>query len=186
MGSRERKRAERRKRKARGGERRAKLDTRMAERAARTEAKNEAAREALEPLEENERPGVVTVGAVISGLLAVGTVVAYALGVEVTDVDSQVGEVGESRPPIFATLASAALLSAMAYGLWKVRYWAALGFQTVLVLVLVVAILGLIQVTEPLRALGFAAVIGVAGLLFYRMVKAMARIQMPERRSYGG
>lgn len=186
MGSRERKRAERRKRKARGGERRAELDTRMAERAARTEAKNEAAREALEPLEENERPGVVTVGAVISGLLAVGTVVAYALGVEVTDVDSQVGEVGESRPPIFATLASTALLSAMAYGLWKVRYWAALGFQTVLVLVLVVAILGLIQVTEPLRALGFAAVIGVAGLLFYRMVKAMARIQMPERRSYGG
>ena len=42
--------------------------------AARTEAKNQAAREALEPLAEGERPTVVTVGAVISGLIALSVV----------------------------------------------------------------------------------------------------------------
>ena len=30
--------------------------------------------------------------------------------------------------------------------------------------------------------LGFAAILALASLLFYRMIKAMARIQMPERR----
>ena len=37
---------------------------------ARTEAKNEAAREELEPLAEGERPLVVTIAAVISALVA--------------------------------------------------------------------------------------------------------------------
>ena len=63
MASRERKRAERHKRKARSAERRAQI-------AARYEERNRAAREALEPLSEDERPAVVTVGAVISGLIA--------------------------------------------------------------------------------------------------------------------
>ena len=42
--------------------------------AARTEAKNEAAREALEPLAQGERPLVVTIGAVISALVAISSV----------------------------------------------------------------------------------------------------------------
>jgi hypothetical protein len=185
MASRERKRAERRKRKQRSLERRQELSARMEERAARTEARNAEAREALEPLAEDERPTVVTVAAAISAALALGTVVAYAAGLEVTQVDATVGETGESRPALFPTLASTALLGIMAWGLWKARYWAALGFQTLLVLVIVVAVLGLLGVDEPLRALGFVAVLALAGALFYRMVKAMARIQMPERRSFG-
>ena len=54
MASRERKRAERRKRKERGAERQAVVADRRAAMAARTEEKNEAAREALEPLAEGE------------------------------------------------------------------------------------------------------------------------------------
>src|SRR5689334_19951023 len=57
MASRERKRTERQKRKARSSERRAEV-------AARYEERNQAAREALEPLTPTERPVVVTVGAV--------------------------------------------------------------------------------------------------------------------------
>lgn len=183
MGSRERKRAERRKRKERSGGRQ-EMAAKLEERAERTEAKNEAARQELDPLAHGERPTVVTIGAVLSALLALGTVLAYALGVEVTEVDSTVGETGSGKPGLFPTLASTALLSAMAYGLWRARYWAALGFQTLLILVIVVATLGLLQVTEPLRALGFVAVLALAGGLFFRMVKAMARIQMPDRRTY--
>lgn len=185
MGSRERKRAARRKRKERRAARQAELAERREERAARSAARDAEARAALEPLAEDERPAVVTIAALISAALALGTIAAYALGLEVTEVDSQVGEVGSSRPSIVPTVLSVGILSAMAWGLWRARYWAALGFQTLLVLVLVVAVLGLVQVTEPLRALGFVAVIAVAGALFYRMVKALARIQMPERRPPG-
>ena len=183
MGSRERKRAERRKRKERGGgDRRADLAEQREERAARTEAKNQAAREALEPLEAEERPTVVTVAAVISAALALGTVLAYALGLEVGEVDDFGNETGEAKPSVFPTVVSTAVLSIMAYGLWRARYWAVLGFQTILVLVIVVAVLGLVQVTEVPRALAFAAILALSSALFYRMIKAMARIQMPDRR----
>ena len=181
MGSRERKRAERRKRKERRGDRRAELAAQREERAARIEAKNEAAREALEPLEPDERPTVVTVAAVISALLALGTVLAYALGLEVGEFDEFGNETGETKPAVFPTVVSTAILSAMAYGLWRARYWAVLGFQTILVLVIVVVVLALVQVTEIPRALGFVAILALTSLLFYRMIKAMARIQMPER-----
>jgi hypothetical protein len=181
MGSRERKRADRRKRKERGGDRRAELAAQRDERTARSEAKNQAAREALEPLEPEERPTVVTFAAVISAVLALGTVLAYALGLEVGEVDDFGNETGEAKPSVFATVVSTAVLSIMAYGLWRARYWAVLGFQTILILVIVVAVLGLVQVTEVPRALAFAAILALSSLLFFRMVKAMARIQMPER-----
>ena len=182
MGARERKRSERRKRKERSQDRHAEMTTARAERAARTEAKNQAAREALDPLEPGERPGVVTVAAVISAALALGTAIAYAAGLEVGTFDEYGTQTGESRPSLFYTVISGGILGVMAWGLWKARYWAVLGFQTVLVLVIVVAILALVQVSEVLRGLGLFAVLAIASLLFYRMVKAMARIQMPERR----
>lgn len=181
MGSRERKRAERRKRKQRRGERRVELAAQREERAARIEAKNEAAREALDPLEPDERPTVVTVAAVISGVLAVSGVLLYALGVEVGEFNDSGTETGEEKPGVFPTVVSTAVLSAMAYGLWRARYWAVLGFQAVLVLLIIGLVLGLVQVTEAWRALAFAAILALASLLFYRMIKAMARIQMPER-----
>ena len=182
MGSRERRRAERRKRKERSVDRRAELAAKREESAARIEAKNQAAREQLEPLAEDERPGVVTVAALISGALALGTALAYAVGLEVGEFDDFGNQTGESRPSIFPTVVSTVILGGMAYGLWRARYWAVLGFQTLLVLVIIVAALGLAQVTDLWRALAFTAILVLAGFLFYRMVKAMARIQMPERR----
>jgi ABC-type multidrug transport system permease subunit len=185
MGSRERKRAERRKRKDRSGDRRAELEAARVERAERTEAKNRAAREALDPLAPDERPTVVGVAAAIAGALALGTLIAYAVGLEVGTFDDFGNETGQAKPSLFYTIVSALVLGTMAWGLWKARYWAVLGFQTILVLIIVVAILALIQVSDPLRGLGLFAILAVASLLFYRMVKAMARIQGPERRTYG-
>ena len=181
MGSRERKRAEKRKRKERSGDRTAELQAQREARAARTEAKNKAAREALEPLEPDERPGVVTVAAVISALLVLGTLISYVAGVEVSTFDDFGTKTGEAKPNLFFTVVSSLVLGAMTYGLWKARYWAVLGFQTLLVLLIVVSILALVQATEVLRALGLFAFLAGSSFLFYRMVKAMARIQMPDR-----
>ena len=39
-------------------------------------------------------------------------------------------------------------MGTMAYGMWRARYWAVLGFQALLVLILIAASLGLLQATD--------------------------------------
>jgi len=138
----------------------------------RSELKDRAAREALEPLEEGERPLVVTIGAVISILIAVITVGAWALGAEVN---------GE-RPNVVQVFSPAILFAVMGYGMWRARYWAVLGFQAVMAIFMVGAFITLIAATTVVQALSVAAVLIVAGALFWFTVKALARIQMPDRR----
>jgi hypothetical protein len=164
MASRERKRAERQKRKARDTGRRAQV-------AARSEERNRAAREALEPLAPQERPLVVTVGAVVSALVAISVLVAYALGATVNG----------DRPNILQVIIPALLMGTMAVGMWRVRYWAVLGFQAVLALLILEATLGLLSAAGLAPVIGDLGLIGVAGALFYFMIRAMARIQMPSR-----
>ncbi len=56
---------------------------------AKAEERNQAAREALEPLAEGERPPVVTVGAILAGLVALSIVVGYLAGVKVERRDAR-------------------------------------------------------------------------------------------------
>jgi hypothetical protein len=181
MADRERKRAERQKRKQRSSERRSELASKREAMAARTEAKNEAARAELEPLAQGERPMVVTIGAVISGLIAISAIVGWALGVQVTRIGSDGIEQGQHDAPIISVFVAAGLMGTMAYGMWKARYWAVLGFQALLVIVLIAASLGLVQATTVTEAVGTTLLVVGAGALFYFMIKAMARIQMPQR-----
>jgi hypothetical protein len=153
------------KRKQRGGER-------MARGYARAEQRNQEAREALEPLAEGERPTVVTLGAIVSALIVLSIVVGYAAGVEVN---------GE-QPKLAQVVAPAVIMGMMAWGMWHARYWAVLGFQLVLVIVLFSAFFGLVVGASSVgQILGTLALLAVAGTFFYFMVKAMARIQMPTR-----
>jgi hypothetical protein len=181
MADRERKRAERQKRKDRSTDRRAELAAKREAMAAKTEAKNEAVRAELDPLEEGQRPTVVTVGAVISGLIAISAIVGWALGVQVTRIGSDGIEQGEHNAPILSVIVAAGLMGTMAYGMWRARYWAVLGFQALLVIVLIAGSLGLLQATTLTEALGTTLLIAASGALFYFMIKAMARIQMPQR-----
>ena len=166
MAKREQHRAERRKRKERGRERRAEI-------AARYEEKNRAAREKLEPLEPNERPTVVTISAVIAAVIAAGSPIAYAV----------LALLDASRPPLINVFWPAFLMGMASYGMWRSRYWAVLGFDVVLVFLMIVAAGGLIEAKNVPAAFVFGALIAGAGTLFFFMVKAMARIHMPERRT---
>ena len=121
--------------------------------------RNEAAREALEPLAAGRATHGGHVGAVISALIAISSIVGYAAGVEVTKVGSDGIEQGTDRAPIVSVIAVVALMGTMAWGMWRARYWAVLGFQALLVLVLVAASLGLLQATEWLQAVGTAILI---------------------------
>jgi len=66
--------------------------------------------------------------------------------------------------------------------MWRARYWAVLGFQALLALLILVWSLFLVRAESLLGVLVAIAVIGLAGTLFWFLVKALARIQMPERR----
>lgn len=139
---------------------------------AKAEERNREAREALEPLAEGERPLVVTIGAVVSALVVLSILVGYFAGVDVNG----------DKPRLAQALAPALLMGTMAWGMWRARYWAVLGFQLVLVFLIFSAVYGLAlqaaTVTQVLATLGLLA---VAGTFFFFMVKAMARIQMPTR-----
>jgi threonine/homoserine/homoserine lactone efflux protein len=65
--------------------------------------------------------------------------------------------------------------------MWRARYWGVLGMQTLLALTLILAGLGLVGATSVLAALGLVLILAGAGTLFWFLIKAMARIQMPQR-----
>ena len=109
-----------------------------APRESRTEAKNEAARAALEPLAPGERPTAVTVGAIVAVLCAVANIVAVVLG-----WDQGVDEDDRARALAYTILATGVLL-VVAWGMWKSKYWAVLGMQTLLALTLIASSLGLV------------------------------------------
>jgi cation transport ATPase len=144
---------------------------------ARSRAKDEQARAALKPLRPGERPPAVTAGAIAATVLAVANLVALAFGYNSgEDTLSPGSEVSGS---ILTTL----VVALVAYGMWRARYWGVLGMQTLLVLTLIVSSLALLFANSLWAALLLVIIIGASGTLFWFLVKAMARIQMPERPS---
>jgi len=190
MSDRERKRVERQKRKRRTAERvespngdaatatttegpeTPEAETFQEKMSRRYEERNDEARAKLEPLERGERPKAVTIGAVVSTVLAIT--------ISVQGVLSLLGvSAGEATTRPAPLILFAAVLWAMAVGMWRARYWAVLGFQTVLLLMMLASAFGLVVVNSLLQAVGTTLLLLGSGALFYFMVRAMARIQMP-------
>jgi hypothetical protein len=115
---------------------------------------------------------VVTVGAIVAAVIGVGNIVAWLAGLEVDGQKPQPGVV------LFPSL----LLLVVAAGMWRARYWAVLGMQTLLTLLIVTVALAGFTARNPLGVVIAVAILAAAGTLFWKLVKAMARIQMPERR----
>lgn len=137
----------------------------MARGYARAREKDEEARAALEPLEPGERPLAVTVGAAVAALGGLSNIVALVFGF------------GQAGPLVLGTFIS----GLVAFGMWRARYWAVLGMQTILAFTIVGGSIALLFASS----VGYAAIailiVGGAGTLFWFLIKAMARIQMPER-----
>jgi len=140
---------------------------------ARGEARNEAVRQSLEPLEPGERPGVVTVAAIVALVLALSNIALWLAGVEVSGREPNAGSV----------VLQAAVLLAAAAGMWKAKYWAVLGFEALLGLSIMLASLALLVASDVAEAVFCLAIIVLGGWLFWKLVRAMARLQMPERRA---
>ena len=138
---------------------------------ARTRAKNDAARAQLRPLRPGERPRAVTVAAITALLIAAANLVLFYGGWEPRGQEPKAG----------GTWIFVAIMVTAAIGMWRGKYWAVLGFEMLLGIALVGTAVAL------LRASNFAAValcfgiFAVCGPLFWFLIRAMARLQMPTR-----
>ncbi len=141
----------------------------------RSELRNEQAREELEPLPEGERPRVVTIGAVISMLIALSILIGWLAGAKVQVVGTDLSE----RPNPFQVFPPAILFAVMSFGMWRARYWAVLGFEAIMAILMVGSFITLIAATSVFKAISSGLVLIAAGALFWFTVKALARIQMP-------
>ena len=145
----------------------------LPERYARSRARDEEARAALKPLRAGERPTAVTVGAVAAALLALANVIAIGFGYN-SGEDTLATDLA-------GTIIVSAVLVLVAYGMWRARYWAVLGMQTLLALTIIFAALALIRAVDLWAAALVLIILVASSTLFWFLVKAMARIQMPER-----
>jgi hypothetical protein len=143
----------------------------MARGYSRSRRRDEEARATLEPLRKGERPRAVTVGAIVALLLAAANLVSWLAGIEV-----------QGDKPAFAGVAVySGLMLLTAWGMWRAKYWAVLGMHALLALIILVFAVLAVR-AENVGELGLAlGIILAAGTLFWFLVKAMARIQMPPR-----
>ena len=142
---------------------------------ARSRSRDDAARAALEPLRPGQRPRAVTVGAIAAAVLALANLIALGFGYNAGEDTVSPGS------NVTGSIIAAAVLGLVAYGMWKARYWAVLGMQTLLALTIVVSALGLMQAVNWWAFVLVSLILVLSGTLFWFLVKAMARIQMPQR-----
>lgn len=138
----------------------------------RSEQRNAAVRAALTPLAPGERPWVITVGAALAALNGLVQLILFIAGVKL--------KVAGTRPAAFSVILFAVLMFICAGGMWRMRYWAVLGFQALLAIVILTFALLL---TRASSVLGFAvsiAVVAIGGFLFWKLVRVLSRIQMPK------
>jgi hypothetical protein len=143
----------------------------MARGYARAREKDEAARAALVPLQPGERPWPVVVSAVLAALFAVANVILVLAGWEV-----------DGERPVASGLIFAGVMAAAAIGMWRLKYWAVLGWEVLLGVTFIGAMLSLLRASN-LAAVAIAVLVMLlTGPLFWFLIRQMARIQMPSRK----
>jgi len=135
---------------------------------ARARQREDEARANLEPLAPGERPAAVTVAAIVAALIGVGNVVLVVTG-------------SHERQRVTGGLIFAVIMFVAAVFMWRRAYWAVLGFQALLGLSVITASLSLLVASNVEAVVRSLIVIAAAGALFWFLIRAMARLQMPSR-----
>ena len=82
-------------------------------------------------------------------------------------------------PNLGGALVLCGVLVVAAIGMWRMRYWAVLGFEVLLGVLMVSAALSLLVASNLRGALLAVVVIALTGPLFWALIRTMARLQMP-------
>jgi hypothetical protein len=138
---------------------------------ARSEERNEAVRATLTPLAPGEHPPALKAAVAVALALALANLALFALGKGVT------GSGGSSA----GGLVFVAVMLLAAWGMWQQRYWAVLGFATLMALIAVAFTLLLLIASNVLAVVICLAFAGSAGLLFWKLIRVMGRLQAPQR-----
>jgi hypothetical protein len=126
----------------------------------------------LQPLGEGERPLALLIAA---GVCAVLAVVVLVGGLTIHDLTRHGGSLAGA---IFL----AVILALLALGMYRRRYLAVLSFQALLTFQILATSLALVIATSLLTAALCLLGIGLAGWLFWKLVRVMGRIQAGERQ----
>ena len=134
---------------------------------------DERTRAALRPLAEDERPPALIAAEIVCAVLALLVIVG---ALTVHDLSRR----GGSLP---AAVFLAAVLCALAAGMYRRRYWAVLGFEAFLAFQIIVTSLALVVASTVTAAAICIVGIGLGGWLFWKLVRVMGRMQAGEGRS---
>ena len=138
-----------------------------------SEERNAAVRATLKPLDSGERPWALKVATLIAVLVGAGDLI-----VVIIDGSFRVG--GAHTAP-GGVIVFSILMLGCAWGMWHMRYWAVLGFQAILVFVILIFSLLLLRANNLLAVVTGVVIVGGGGYLFYKLVRVLSRLQMPER-----
>jgi hypothetical protein len=114
----------------------------------------------------------VTVAAIVAFVLAVANTVSLVLGETITGSEVTISGVGLSL-----------VLLVCAIFMWQAKYWAVLGFQALLAIQIVIAAGALLVAPGWWQVLVLGVFVVLGGWLFWKLVRALARLQMPERQA---
>jgi hypothetical protein len=136
---------------------------------ARSRKRNEQIRSRLTPLAPDERPWPLVVATLVAAALALTNLGFYLAGAEID---------GE-RPAPGGIIFFCGLMLLAAWGMWTKRYWAVLGFQALLALIVVVFFLFLLRASTLLDVVISLGIAVPAGFLFWKLIRVLARLQTP-------
>jgi hypothetical protein len=139
----------------------------------RSEQKNAAVRATLRPYAPGERPWPIRIAVLVAVLIGAGDLIDVLLG-------GKLG-FGRTHPGKGGVILFSALMVICAGGMWRMKYWALLGFQAILAFVILFFSLALIRASNVAGVAIAVVVICGGGFLFYKLIRVLSRVQMPTR-----
>lgn len=137
-----------------------------------SEERNAAVRADIHPLKPGERPGPLKIAAGVLVLLAVANLL---LMIPTDNVPMASGE----SNPVGRSIALAAVLLGLAAWIWSRAAGAVLIFEALLIVTMLYAFLGLMTAANASAVFASAVVLALAGTLFWKLIRVLARIQAP-------
>lgn len=138
----------------------------------RSQRRDAEARAKLEPLAPSERPWPIVLGAALCAASGLGNLIAYLAGAQIAG----------KHPGAGGIIVFSVLMIACAIGMWRLWHGAVLAFMALLAIVIVLFSLLLVEASNLLGLIIAPLVIGLAGTLFWKLVRVLGRIQMPTPR----
>jgi hypothetical protein len=137
----------------------------------RSQRRDAEARAQLTPLAPGERPPVIRISALLAAALGLANFIAWLAG----------DKINGKHPAAGGILIFTAVMCACAVGLWRMWYGAVLGFMALLAIIGTLFSLYLVEASNLLGFIVAPVIVVLAGYLFFKLVRVLSRIQMPQR-----